>query len=195
MDVGKGMMFSANVVDGMVHQLGGQPLAQECQGKMCPEGQAIVTSVDGGSELAKQYPYILHTVPPFYNLTDNGLLASCYTNALDQVQIIAASSSSSSSSKEMITTADSSSSIRVACPLLGAGCRGFPVEEAIEVAAKSLVEWMMEPNDIDDDDNEEETTTTIPPISLAFAIPSGEIREQLIEGIERECAKYSTTNE
>jgi O-acetyl-ADP-ribose deacetylase (regulator of RNase III) len=187
MDVGKGMMFSANVVDGIVHQLGGPSLAHELEGKMCREGQALLTS-SGSSELATQYPYILHTVPPFYDLTDNGLLASCYRNALDQILI-----HSSSSSKEMILIPDSSSttttssSIRVACPLLGAGCRGFPVEEAIEVAAKSLVAWMMQPPD---GDEEERTNNTIPDIALAFAIPSGEIREQLIEGIERECVKY-----
>ena len=84
MDVGQGMLFSANVVDGLVHQLDSdQELARSLEKiKHCPEGQAVFTSVSEQSELFQKYSYVVHTVPPFYDQTDNSLLGECYKNAL-----------------------------------------------------------------------------------------------------------------
>jgi O-acetyl-ADP-ribose deacetylase (regulator of RNase III) len=161
MDVGNGMTFSANVVDGLVHQMGGWKLTYELLGKTCAEGQAVLTEA-GGQELAEQYPHILHTVPPFYNQTDNFLLNDSYRNSLNLL------------SKEFPNV----DSLRVACPLLGAGCRGFPEDEAIEVAAKTLVDYYSAQSSNKSD------------LTLAFGIPNGEILEALVQAIDDEHAKY-----
>jgi len=152
------MMFASLVVDGLVHQLGGAELAEECRPLNCPEGEAIVTG-PGDSELAQQYRRIVHTVPPFYGLTDNTLLADCYQNALQ-------------AATELSSGGTGEEEVRVASPLLGGGCRGFPIEEAVGVAANSLKTWM------ENGTNESLATT------LVFGIPSSEIRRQLVEAVE-----------
>ena len=165
MEVGNGMMFAANVVDGLVHQLGGYPLAQECAPLQCPEGNAVVTSAPGELE----FDNLIHTVPPFYNQTDNSLLRDCYTNSLTKAV-------------EILKQGNENNCIRVACPLLGAGCRGFPQEEAIHVAAEAAIEWK----------HQGTSSQGTGSIALAFGIPSTEIREELIEAITNEDAKHDT---
>lgn len=137
MEVGDGMMFAAAVVDGMVHQLGGMKLRAECKlkgglfgfgGEACPVATAVVTS-PGGAELRAEYDSIVHTVPPFYAHHPDGdvveLLRSCYR-----------------ASFELAFDNVGEANQRVAVPLLGAGCRGFPLDIAIQVAAEESVRWM-----------------------------------------------------
>jgi O-acetyl-ADP-ribose deacetylase (regulator of RNase III) len=129
MDVGTGMLYPVSVVDGLVHQLGGLGLEAECRmkammtmnGEACPVGEAVVTSA-GYDTLSEYYDKIVHSTPPFFKFHDNPreALQSCYLNAL-QVAF-----------KE---------GERVATPLLGAGARGFPHDEAIHVAANAAREW------------------------------------------------------
>jgi len=135
MEVGNGMMYPVSVVDGMVHQLGGWRLQLECAQKpiicndeKCPIGHAIKTS-NGNKELTSEYESIIHTTPPFYLHDDNPTeeLEKCYKNSIDL-----AFSSSTNASKE----------VRVACPILGAGARGFPMDIAMQVAAKMSVKWI-----------------------------------------------------
>ena len=180
MEVGDGMMFAANVVDGFVHQLGGKELQRECQDALrslgketLSEGQAISTKAVG--KLAKETPYsrIMHAVPPFFkhehntgipdNITTEEVLATTYHSALD----VAAEIGDSGNSKD-------DGILRVATPLLGAGCRGFPVDVAIDVAAKALL----------GSETAASNTNNNVPTTLAFAIPSGEIRQQLIEAFD-----------
>jgi hypothetical protein len=84
MDAGDGMLYPAQVVDGLVHQLGGRALREQLQavraervwgqppdvgrrdeaGQLirCPEGSAVVTS--GAGSLG--FELIAHTAPPFW---------------------------------------------------------------------------------------------------------------------------------
>ena len=258
MEVGNGMSFASNTVDGIVHQYGGKELKRECEialsniwndgVRKVSEGMAISTPTVG-SELRKAsgYDLLVHTVPPFvdqdYRHDDettstttgeednaeeivdynNFLLAECYLNSL---RMAAAVSSSSSV-------------LKIACPLLGAGCRGFPTERAIQVAASTTTRWMtgnstseistlenstpahpkVTENRNTSTGNHNSTSTENAPtppftlwsrwfggvkeggraigeedyagnshrsITLAFGIPDGEIREQLIKAIDRE---------
>ena len=160
MEVGNGMSFASNTVDGIVHQYGGEELKKECEtalsnmwnggvGKV-GEGMAISTPTVG-SELKKAsgYDILVHTVPPFVDQDyrndqassadgaevddadaieehNNYLLAECYHNSLRTAAI----------------KSPSSPHLKIASPLLGAGCRGFPTERAIEVAASATTRWL-----------------------------------------------------
>jgi O-acetyl-ADP-ribose deacetylase (regulator of RNase III) len=199
MEVGNGMMFSANVVDGLVHQIGGRALANECRKaimvennnnnnatrRRCDEGSAMMTG-PGSDELREQFQYIVHTVPPFYTTKgddddDKGdnphhqhqhqltlLLASCYETSL---QLIREKNPNRNDSSSSSSSSSNGTTIRVACPLLGAGCRGFPEDQAIQVAANAAANLLRMENNNNN-------------ISLAFAIPNGEIRKALIRQID-----------
>ncbi len=131
MDAGDQMLYPAQVVDGLVHQLGGTKLRYEC--KMiraiyggCPIGSAVSTS-HGDAKLRREYDRIVHTPPPFYKNNDGDNdpvegLRHCYRAALG-----------------MAYSLDGVE--RVACPIIGAGARGFPLEIAINVAASEISMW------------------------------------------------------
>jgi len=221
MDVGNGMMFSSNTIDGLVHQYGGKALKEECERVMkmkmkmkrkmrygsgndnettsssnsnknngqrhdrIDEGTAIQTNVVGQKLIdISGYKKLIHTVPPFFNNhnhhkknnhnknddanVDNDddndnvddvefLLAECYRNSLDVATTMSSSSSSSIIPMSTLTSSTNNDNnnnnnnnndnnnninLRIACPLLGAGCRGFPIDRAIQIAAKTTVEWM-----------------------------------------------------
>ncbi|KAG8466606.1 hypothetical protein KFE25_007985 [Diacronema lutheri] len=136
MEIGSDMMYSVQVVDGMVGMLGGDALRKECRrlpirgprgsDVRCPQGEAVRTSAPGG--LAKLFGGIVHTVPPFYKRADTGgpcpewraLLERCWLRALDAA----------------------SPGPVVAAPLLGAGARGAPVGAASHVAARAAASWL-----------------------------------------------------
>ena len=255
MDVGDGMLFSSNVVDGLVHQLGGSSLALECRqiGKnstdsrtskkfsifqsfasvarkwiatkdkshldtvvRCPEGQAIVTGPgDKDSELARQYDQIIHTVPPFYkycgtldsqHLSDENriknddantsassasgsninsdpewILRQCYENSLNTAanSVLVRDEPSHSS----YLPGQSECLVRVACPLIGAGCRGFPLDVAISVAANSASEWLHHGHNTKNISSSPSTTTNM---TLAFGIPDPTTANLLVEALEKE---------
>jgi O-acetyl-ADP-ribose deacetylase (regulator of RNase III) len=157
MNTGDGILFPVSVVDGLVHELGGWRLGLECRwkqwmsrpngGQPCPVGEAVVT-LHSGPEL--EYDQIVHTTPPFYNYThqhedknnnDNNnktqnhhqLLQDCYRNALS----LAFDTQSDGQRRQRQRQR------RVACPLLGAGARGFPTELAIQIAAEQTLEWQL----------------------------------------------------
>jgi len=249
MEVGKGMSFASNTVDGIVHQHGGKALARECQRALSlsaspvswwwerlkmavtrgggekdsdsdsyslPEGMAIATKAVGKDlQTASGYESLVHTVPPFFDQNyqeieeeeeeqvvaelndsfssnareDNNnnnnnnirehndfLLAECYRNSLLISSGIASPSSSSSPPI-----------LNIASPLLGAGCRGFPTERAIEIAANTTTNWMTSisrPTSTQQQEQQQQQSVT-----LAFGIPDGEIRKQLIDAIDREMEK------
>ena len=170
MEVGQGMLFSMNVVDGMVHTLGGWKLAMECKMKgPCEEGQAVLTSA-GGEELRDHYDKIIHTVPPFYehhvstkeHSTPEECLALCYRNSIDMAE------------EEACTRNEN---VFIAFPLMGAGCRGFPIDPAVEVAAQQTAEWLRQ---------EQSSSLSAFPLTttLAFGIPESEKANTLINAIE-----------
>jgi O-acetyl-ADP-ribose deacetylase (regulator of RNase III) len=200
MDVGNGMLFPAAVIDGLVHQLGGRRLQNECsmlpkhsfsraysnqqsqttlrddQEVKCPVGAAVVTS-SGDKALKAEYDIIIHTVPPFYKyppsankeiqrLLDTGeepfdgetwsykLLLSCYHKSFDlafQQRDIDRSSSVLCNllNRFGYHRRTPPENQRVAVPLLGAGCRGFPTSVAIEAAAKESAAWLTKTSDGD----------------------------------------------
>ena len=169
MEVGTGMLYPTSVVDGLVHMYGGSKLHTELYwlrqkhrwstfwsndrsmnaNEPCPVGHAVVTSA-GNGPLADQYDRIFHTTPPFYrynthqSLSSEMLLSKCYENALHQASRLATAAGTS---------------IVVALPLLGSGARGFPVDIACQIAAESIVTWLLESSN--DDDLHSATTKTI----------------------------------
>jgi O-acetyl-ADP-ribose deacetylase (regulator of RNase III) len=159
MELKEGMMFAGNVVDGLVHELGGWPLRIQCMMKdEVPVGKAVSTG-PGGRRLRQEYNQIIHTVPPFYKHHENPkqYLSECYRNAL---------------SLAFSQAEYGSSSIRVACPLIGAGGRGFPLETAIRVAATESVRW----RDSDGTGNN---------FTIAFGIPDETTAVALVDAIEQ----------
>ena len=153
MEVGTGMLYPISVVDGLVHIFGGSKLQSELYwqrqthrwhtfwskdramnvNEPCPVGHAIVTSA-GDGPLTNQYDHIVHTTPPFYRYNTHPtyssemLLSKCYESALHIATLIP--------STERMTNV-------VALPLLGSGARGFPVDIACQVAAASIVTWLL----------------------------------------------------
>lgn len=177
MEVGNGMMFAANVVDGLVHQLGGATLAKELESELekrirVDEGQAVWTTGVG------DYLHLVHTVPPFFSDTDasdsNILLQKCYQNSL-QLAL----------SNPVLEKDDE---IRIACPLLGAGCRGFPRDEAIVHFMSALSDWT---HDDGDSFSSRQSGDGLKKLSLVFGIPSGEVRSKVIEALDSELGHQS----
>ncbi|OEU06485.1 hypothetical protein FRACYDRAFT_254505 [Fragilariopsis cylindrus CCMP1102] len=230
MDVGNGMMFASNTIDGLVHQYGGKLLKLECQRVLASmkmktkmktksqqtrinEGTAIQTNVVGQKLIdISGYKKLIHTVPPFFhhhnhkhknnNDIDNNdddidndgivndvdfLLAECYRNSLN-LAIRRSSSSSTSSLSSSPNNDNHNNNLRIACPLLGAGCRGFPIDPA---------PWWWSPWRWFDGRREEEEGTNDDnyeyeqphSVTIAFGIPDGEIRKKLIEAIDQEMEK------
>jgi O-acetyl-ADP-ribose deacetylase (regulator of RNase III) len=201
MEVGLGMMFASNVVDGLVHQLGGKELQRQLQQILLrrqrqwgvttqlAEGEAVVTTTENVGKLKETtgYQFIIHAVPPFYRHENNTsiddesvvsteeVLAETYRNALRAAADLAPSllllQGASASDKDD----DDDFRIRIATPLLGAGCRGFPVDIAIDTAAKTLIQSST---------TTATTTAFNTPMTLAFAIPNGEIRQQLVDALD-----------
>ena len=111
----------------------------------CPIGTTVYTTL-ACSELLEQYNAIIHTTPPFFLHDENPiqLLDSCYQSALRLAATIPVHSKNNNSHH------DASAELRVATPLLGAGARGFPMDVAIQVAAKASWRWLHEENsDVD----------------------------------------------
>lgn len=222
MDVGNGMMFSANVVDGLVHQLGGKDLARELDlvlqkqqqeqssgggssGRIIKEGNSVWTSGVG------EYLHLIHTIPPFYSkngdnnnnnnnndddddssstTANNDLLQECYKNSL---QLAIHNNNNNNNNQD---TAPAVDEIRLACPLLGAGCRGFPIQTAIDHCIQGVTNWDYYFDDDDDfnnnNNNDKNTNTTT--ITLAFGIPTLEVRSMLMESLDLKFTQEAIPN-
>jgi len=203
MEVGSGMMYPVSVVDGLVHQLGGLPLKMECAMKSiiktrinahgieeeekCPVGQAVVTSAGGYmSKLGNEYDEIIHTAPPFYKYysddnesgtTAMQALQECYKSSFCKVdEIITGAAGSSIGTKK---------SLIAACPLLGAGARGFPTESAIEAAAEESFLWLTNDATTCDLNLDKSGSGNHPRACVAFGIPDNTTAESLITAIEQ----------
>jgi len=167
MEVGSGMLYPIQVVDGLVHQLGGLQLQAECRLKKtmsfgsdaCPIGKAVMTSA-GNDKLRETYDYVVHTTPPFFKYDEepHKLLQSCYREALSLSFSLPKCS-------------------RVATPLLGAGARGFPVKDAIKIAAVSVQEWYQEEEVSSSTDNEQ---------NVAFGLQELDYAERLKKLLEED---------
>jgi len=162
MDVGSGMVFASNTVDGLIHQIGGKKLASRLETQLesrerIDEGQAVYTVGVGA------YKHLVHTIPPFFRANDSGenrLLQNCYQASLN----VAAD--------QMTFEKDT----RIACPLLGAGCRGFPRSEAVFHCAEALSNLKMTSSTAALDETKR--------VTLAFGIPSHDVRERMINAFD-----------
>ena len=107
-------------VDGAIHRAAGPELLAECRTLHgCRTGEAKITK---GYRLRAKY--IIHTVGPIYSGTaeDAAQLADCYRNSLNLA-------------KEHDVHS-------IAFPAISTGVYGYPLEDATEIAAKTVAQWL-----------------------------------------------------
>jgi len=108
-------------VDGAIHRAGGPAIMAECRRiGGCPTGTAVITT---GGELPARY--VIHTVGPRWTGGDSGeaeLLASAYRSSL-QVAV-----------DNGLKT--------VAFPSISTGVYGYPIQQASQIALRSVVEFL-----------------------------------------------------
>lgn len=108
-------------VDGAIHRAGGPAIMSELRAKYkgCPTGSAVITG--GGNLKAK---YVIHAVGPRYSERpkDAELLSSAYQKSL-----------------ELCTQHKISS---IAFPSISTGVYGYPVEEASQIALKTVMDYL-----------------------------------------------------
>ena len=107
-------------VDGAIHMAAGTGLLNECRGlNGCRTGEAKITK---GYRLKAKY--IIHTVGPIYSGTaeDAAQLADCYRNSLNLA-------------KEHDVHS-------IAFPAISTGVYGYPLEDATEIAVKTVAQWL-----------------------------------------------------
>lgn len=130
MEIGSGMFYSSQVIDGVVGLLGGAQLREACasiplnevQMRLMP-GEATATPSYG--ELENRFACILHTVPPLlqppgvHSEDEFSKLVSCYGQAID-------------------LAGQYSGVDAVAVPLLGSGARGWTKVASSNALAHAL---------------------------------------------------------
>ena len=107
-------------VDGAIHRAAGPELLAECRTLHgCRTGEAKITK---GYRLKAKY--IIHTVGPIYSGTaeDAAQLADCYRNSLNLAREHDVHS--------------------IAFPAISTGVYGYPLEDAAEIAVKTVAQWL-----------------------------------------------------
>jgi O-acetyl-ADP-ribose deacetylase (regulator of RNase III) len=108
-------------VDGAIHRAGGPAIMSELRAKYkgCPTGSAVITG--GGNLKAK---YVIHAVGPRYSgsAKDAELLSSAYRKSLE------------------LCTQNKIS--LMAFPSISTGIYGYPVEEASQIALKTVIDYL-----------------------------------------------------
>jgi O-acetyl-ADP-ribose deacetylase len=122
-----GTLLGGGGVDGAIHRAGGKAILEACRQIRrerypdgLPTGQAVITTA--GNLPAK---HVIHTVGPVYRRGGREqaeLLAACYRNSL----ALAASNG--------LTT--------IAFPAISTGVYGYPQDEAANVAARAIEEFL-----------------------------------------------------
>ncbi len=104
------------------------PLWQECR-KIggCPTGQAVITT--GGNLKAK---YVIHTVGPVYQGGTKGEAALLKSAHLESLKLASAKKLKS-----------------IAFPAISTGVYGYPVNEAAQIALKTVIDYLKEHSDIE----------------------------------------------
>mgnify|MGYP004557891321 FL=1 len=107
-------------VDGAIHRAAGPELLAECRTLHgCRTGEAKITK---GYRLKAKY--IIHTVGPIYSgvAEDAVQLADCYLNSLN--------------------LAKEHDIHGIAFPAISTGVYGYPLEDATEIAVKTVAQWL-----------------------------------------------------
>ncbi|MBI4332015.1 MAG: O-acetyl-ADP-ribose deacetylase [Chloroflexi bacterium] len=120
-------------VDGAIHRAGGPAILEECrqivagQGRL-PTGKAVITT--GGRLKAR---HVIHTVGPVWRGGQKGeaeLLADAY--------------------RESLKLAVVSGLKTVAFPSISTGAYGYPVEQAAEIAVKTVIDFLKQETGLDE---------------------------------------------
>ncbi|MEN4449920.1 O-acetyl-ADP-ribose deacetylase [Mycobacterium sp. SM3041] len=115
-------------VDGAIHRAGGPAVLQDCVERF-PHGLA---TGDAGWTTAGNLParWVIHTVGPNHRAgqRDPELLRSCYRRSLE--------------------VADELGALSVAFPLISAGIYGWPLHDAIAIAAETISSASAEVDDV-----------------------------------------------
>lgn len=105
-------------VAGAIHRAAGPDLAEECK-PLAPikPGNAVITS---GHQLPNQY--VIHCLGPVYGVDEpaSGILAQCYQNSLRIAE------------RHKIDS--------IGFPAISTGVFGYPIDDAAEVALKTIME-------------------------------------------------------
>lgn len=107
-------------VDGAIHRAAGPGLLAECRTLHgCETGAAKITK---GYNL--NAGYVIHTVGPVYagTVQDAEMLASCYQNSLE--------------------LAKEHNIHSIAFPAISTGVYGYPLEQAVPIAVKTVRSWL-----------------------------------------------------
>lgn len=112
-------------VDGAIHRAGGPAILEECKKIVsmqggCPTGEAVITT--GGRLPAK---FVIHTVGPVWNGGKNNeseKLGNCYRNSL--------------------RLAVENNLRTIAFPNISTGIYGYPKEDAVQIASKTVTEYL-----------------------------------------------------
>ena len=116
-------------VDGAIHRAGGSEILEECKKivkkiNYLPAGEAVITT--GGNLPAK---YVIHTVGPIYRGGGNNestLLSNSYWNSLK--------------------LGKSYNIKTIAFPSISTGAYRYPLEEAAEIALKTIIKFIKNEN-------------------------------------------------
>ncbi len=114
-------------VDGAIHRAAGRELLAECRTlNGCNTGEAKITK---GYKL--KAGHVIHTVGPVYlgRVEDKEMLISCYWNSLN--------------------LAKDNNIHSIAFPAISTGVYGYPLEEAVPIAAATVKKWLEENGDYD----------------------------------------------
>ena len=113
----------------LYHHLKNMPVIDQETGFKCKIGHAILTP---SFALQTVFPAgLIHVVPPFVDQGEKReLLQDCYKNAVQEA------------SKSL----QDNDVIRIASGLVGAGCRGFPIDFALECALEGAQKAVIIPN-------------------------------------------------
>ena len=148
-------------VDGAIHRAAGPELSKECRHLGgCQTGEAKITK---GYNLPAKY--VIHTVGPIYRdgkHNEKKLLSRCYESCLK----LAVENNIKS----------------IAFPLISAGAFGYPKDEAIDVAVKSIKKFFKNSYDkINDDQNYYDMVVII----VLYGTKSAEIGKKKFGAIDR----------
>ncbi len=115
-------------VDGAIHKAGGPEILEECKKTGgCETGDAVLTT--GGKLNAS---YVIHAVGPIYRgglNNERQMLENAYLNSLK--------------------LASSNKINRISFPSISTGAYGYPLEEAAEIALRTVINYLKENSDID----------------------------------------------